>query len=186
MIIQILVLEKCGVELNEKCIEGIFTDGIKKAYREVRTPTKETAVSMNTGVYKWDDNMKSLFKKSYEDFKLMVNLPGVNKENIKAKGGVLGTSIAMTIFQTLLANMENIEEDKNVAEVSLNRVFELDFNFFNELTGIKSDDLKKLLTSHENSVYAALNTLLEEWDNLYMAVFKDSIIKLNDYVERGE
>lgn len=182
MIIQILLVEKVENKLKQDAISGIFSDGARMVMKEdIEKSGEEKCVILNTGTYEWCDAMETIFRKSYDNMKLASQLPGANKESLKENGGVLGSSIAMAIYNILLNNIEELDDkDGENTEVSLNRVFELDLNFFSQY--IQKDEFKKLLSLDKGGVKSSLDTLISDYNHVYACIFKDQINKLNELV----
>lgn len=183
MIIQILLMEKVENKLKQDAITGIFSDGARMAMKdEIIKSDKEKQVILNTGTYEWSEAMETIFRKSYDNLKMASQLPGANKESLKENGGVLGSSMAMAIYNVLLNNIEELEDkDNESSEVSLNRVFEIDLDFFSQY--IPKEELKRFLLLDKGGLKSALDTLISDYDHIYACVFKDNIDKLNEIVD---
>ena len=183
MIIQILLVEKVENKLKQDAISGIFSDGARMVMKdEIMESGKEKQVVLNTGTYEWSEAMETIFRKSYDNMKMASQLPGANKESLKENGGVLGSSIAMAIYNVLLNNIEELEDrDSENTEVSLNRVFELDLDFFSQY--IHKEELKRFLLLDKGGLKSAIDTLISDYDHIYACIFKDNIDKLNEIVD---
>lgn len=184
MIVQVLLFEKrTENKLKKECINGIFSDGARMAYQdEVDKLHTDKRVILNTATFEWNEAMEKIFSQSYNNLKMTSDLPGVDKTNLENNGGVLGTSIAFAVNTILLHSINTIQkEDIENKEIAICRAFELDLDFFRRFN--EKSNLTELLTAKDKGIKKALETLLSDYDHIYIGVFGDSIDKLNELVD---